>query len=176
MSTVAAGRINFVKPLNVEEYTELSVFITKAAITSEIGVNLQYNISPRINKRFIQKDISKLELTEMAYELTENQWCSLSDALFCGAIYNDDHTCAGIDKKHSKIMKIQNFFESVFKSDLVKEITFELWEELPPKEADEPSINTKDFFDVLDKAYKSTRATDSSLIPSIRLKMLKYKK
>lgn len=82
MSTVAAGRMNFVKHLNVEEYTELSVFITKAAITSEIGVNLQYNISPRVNKRFVQNDMSKLEFTEMAYELTENPWCSQSDALF----------------------------------------------------------------------------------------------
>lgn len=172
MSTVAAGRINFVKPLSIEEYTELSVFITKAATKSEIGVNLQYNISPRINKRFVQKGMSKLEFTEMAYELTENPWCSQSDALFYGAVYNDDHTCAGLDKKNSKIIKIQDFFESVFKSDLVREITFELWEDLPPKEADELSINTKDFFDVLDKAYKNTRATDSSLIPSIQLKIL----
>lgn len=174
MSTVAAGRINFVKPLSIEEYTELSVFITKAAMKSEIGVNLQYNISPRINKRFIQNDMSRLECTEMAYELIENPWCSQSEALFYGTVYNNDHTCAGIDKKHSKIIKIQKFFETVFKSDLVKEITFELWEELPPKEADELSINPKDFFDVLNNAYKSTRATDSSLIPSIRLKMLNY--
>lgn len=173
MSTVAAGRMNFVKHLNVEEYTELSVFITKAAITSEIGVNLQYNISPRVNKRFVQNDMSKLEFTEMAYELTENPWCSQSDALFYGAVYNDDHTCAGLDKKNSKIIKIQDFFESVFKSDLVKEITFELWEDLSPKEADELSINIKDFFDVLDKAYKGTRATDSSLIPTIQIKMLR---
>lgn len=175
MSTVAAGRINFVKPLNIKEYTELSIFITKAAISSEIGVNLQYNISPRINKRFVRNDMSGSELTEMAYELTENPWCSQSDALFYGAVYNDDYTCDGIDKMHSKVIRIQNFFESVFKSDLVREITFELWEELPPKEADELSINPKDFFDVLDKAYKSTRATDSSLIPSIRLKMLNYR-
>jgi len=174
MSTVAAGKIYFVNPLSCKEYTELSIFIIKAAITSEIGVNLQYNISPRINKRFIQNDMSRFEFTEMAYELTENPWCSQSDALFYDAVYNDDHSCDGIDKKHSKINKIQNFFETVFKSDLVKEIIFELWEELPPKEeADMLSIHPEDFFDVLDKAYKGTRATDSSLIPTMQIKMLR---
>jgi len=174
MSTVAAGKINFVKPLSNKEYTELSNFITMAAISSEIGVNLQYNVSTRIYKRFIRNDIPRMQLTEMVYELIENLWWSQSDDIFDGVVYNDDFTCAGIDKKHSKLIRIQNFFEAVFKSDLVKEITFELWEEFPPKEgSDMLSIHQKDFFDVLNKAYQCTSSRDSSLIPTIQIKILR---
>ena len=174
MSTVAAGKIYFVNPLSYKEYTELSIFITKAAISCGIGINLQYNISTRIYKRFFRTNTERLEFTWIAYELIENLWFPQSDTLFDGAMYNDDSTCAGIDKSHSKVITIQSFFESVFKSDLVKELTFELWEELPPKEgADILSIHPEDFFDVLDKAYKGTRATDSSLIPTMQIKMLR---
>lgn len=171
MSIVAAGNIIFAQPLNNEKYTELSNFVTMAAISSEIGVKLQYNISTRLHKRLIQNNF---QLPRMAYELIENFWWSQSDALFDAAVYNDDFSCAGLDKKHSKVIRIQNFFECVFKSDLVKEITFELWEALPPIECEAVlSIHPEDFLDVIDKAYQGTRATDSSLIPTIQIRILR---
>ena len=85
--------------------SDAGVYMMKDAAGRIIYVGKAKNISKRL-KQYL--DISKLELTEMAYELTENPWCSQSDALFYGAVYNDDYTCDGIDKKHSKIIKIQN--------------------------------------------------------------------
>ena len=39
--------------------------------------------------------------------------------------------------------------------------------------ADIHSIHYRDFFDLLNEAYKGTRATDSSLIPTMQIKMIK---
>ena len=127
MSELITGTIYFASAISCEELTELSYFLLGNSISHKIGFNICYNLSINaLDKYSFQSDrYPPCEITEIAYEITEAPWTSVSDGVFNGIGY-EDKTFKLVCVERSQLPNIQKFLENIIKHEKILYITIEL--------------------------------------------------
>lgn len=168
MSVGVFGTFHIMKNLNNnEQINKLSFFIAKAALDSDIWVNQGINVSDRA-KYFLEK-IHKRSKFEKIFELSDNPMDSNAECLFGGdgiEIYvGDNRVDQGISLK-SRMLNVQQFFNSIFSSGMIDKV--ELYVNIESGDEYETKyIEVCDFCEAILKVYE-----DEDWTPSIKFSII----